>query len=75
MTLQEAICIVKESTEIDWTQNFVEEGLFDSLDIMTLVDMLEKNFHCKIKRLDIIPENFISLKTIEDMVIRNGGSF
>lgn len=75
MTLQEAICIVKESTEIDWTQNFVEEGLFDSLDIMTLVDMLEKNFYCKIKRLDIIPENFISLKTIEDMVIRNGGSF
>lgn len=73
MTLQEVISTVKANVEIDWAQNFVEEGLFDSLDIMMLVERLEENFGCRIKRMDIVPENFVSLEAIEDMIIRNGG--
>lgn len=73
MGLKELICAVKESTEIDWTQDFIGGGLFDSLEIMNLVDKLEENFGCRIKRMEIIPENFASLEAIEKMVIRNGG--
>lgn len=73
MTLQELICAVKENVEIDWTRDFIEEGVFDSLDIMTLVEKIEENYECKIKRMEIVPENFASLEAIESMVIRNGG--
>lgn len=73
MTIRELICDIKENTEIDWTKNFIEEGIFDSLEIMILVERLEESFHCSIKGLEIVPENFVSLDAIEDMVVRNGG--
>lgn len=73
MTIRELICNIKENEEIDWTKNFIEEGIFDSLDIMMLVEKLEENFQCIIKGTEIVPENFVSVEAIEDMVIRNGG--
>lgn len=73
MTIQKIICEIKDNVDIDWTKDFIEEGIFDSLDIMELVDQLEKKFGCSIDRADILPENFVSLCSIEDMVVRNGG--
>ncbi len=73
MTIQEIIQEIKENKNIDWTKDFVEEGIFDSLDIMTLVERLEENFGCSIERTEIVPENFVSINAIENMVIRNGG--
>lgn len=73
MTVCELICEIKENAEIDWTKNFIEEGVFDSLEIMMLVEKLEECFQCSIKGTEIVPENFASLETIEDMVVRNGG--
>lgn len=73
MTIQEIIQEIKENKNMDWTKDFVEEGIFDSLDIMTLVERLEENFGCSIERTEIVPENFVSINAIENMVIRNGG--
>lgn len=73
MTIQEIIQEIKENRNIDWTKNFVEEGIFDSLEIMALVERLEENFECSIERTEIVPENFVSINAIENMIIRNGG--
>ena len=73
MTVRELIRDIKENAEIDWTKNFIDEGFFDSLEIMMLVEKLEENFHCSIKGTEIVPENFASITAIENMVVRNGG--
>lgn len=73
MTIRELICDMKENIEIDWSKDFIAEGIFDSLEIMMLVEKLEENFHCSIKGMEIVPENFASVDAIENMVVRNGG--
>lgn len=73
MTVKEIIKQVKENDTIDWTKDFIEEGVFDSLEIMSIVEKLEEEFSCEIKGTEIIPENFVSVEAITAMVKRNGG--
>lgn len=60
--------------EFDFTEevNFIEEGMLDSFDIVSLVDELETNFNFKIDGVDIIPENFSSIDSIEALLKKNG---
>lgn len=52
--------------------NFIEEGLFDSFDIVTMVSDFDKNFGISIDGIDIVPENFETLEAIEKMLVKNG---
>lgn len=60
--------------EFDFTEevNFIEEGMLDSFDIVSLVDELETNFNVKIDGVDIIPENFSSIDSIEALLKKTG---
>ena len=60
--------------EFDFNEevNFIEEGMLDSFDIVSLVDELETNFNVKIDGVDIIPENFSSIDNIEKLLKKNG---
>lgn len=60
--------------EFDFSEevNFIEEGMLDSFDIVSLVDELETNFNVKIDGVDIIPENFSSIDSIEALLKKNG---
>ena len=62
--------------EFDFTEevNFIEEGMLDSFDIVSLVDELETYFNVKIDGVDIIPENFSSIDSIEALLKKNGVS-
>ena len=53
--------------EFDFSEpvNFIEEGMLDSFDIVTLVDTLDTEY-------DIIPENFDSLDSIVRLLQKNG---
>lgn len=71
--------IIKILTEIrpefdftDETLDFIEEGMIDSFDVVTLVDALDTEFNIVIDGVDIIPENFSSINAITELVIRNG---
>lgn len=44
--------------------DFVEKGYLDSFDVVTLVSALEEEFSVIISALDIVPENFASVKKI-----------
>lgn len=50
------------------SENFIEDGLLDSFDIVSLVNMLEEKYQIKIDGLDIIPENFSGLEKIAGLV-------
>ena len=73
MTIKEIICEIKENEEIAWDMDFIEEGVFYSLEIMMMVERLEQSYGCSIKGTEIVPENFASIEAIQEMVVRNGG--
>ena len=54
--------------EFDFTQegvNFIEEGMLDSFDMITLVSELDSQFGISIDGVDIVPENF---GTVDDII-------
>ena len=60
--------------EFDFTAslNFIEDGMLDSFDIVTLVDTLDTEYDIVIDGIDIIPENFDSLDSIVRLLQKNG---
>lgn len=59
--------------EYDFSVNadFIEEGMLDSFDIVTLVTELEEAFGIVIDGVEILPDNFSSLGAIESLVKRS----
>ncbi len=47
--------------------DFIEQGYLDSFDVVTLVTEMEETFSISISALDIVPENFASVKSICDL--------
>ncbi|MBQ3377138.1 MAG: acyl carrier protein [Synergistaceae bacterium] len=72
--MEEILKILEEiRPEFDFkaSSNFIEDGLLDSFDIVTLVNILEEKYQIKIDGLDIIPENFSSAESIFNLVNKN----
>lgn len=64
---EEIIAILTElRPEFDFIENinYIEEGMLDSFDIVSLVDSLDEKYNISISGLDIIPENFSSVEAI-----------
>jgi acyl carrier protein len=70
--------IIKILTEIrpefDFNQatDFIENGMLDSFDIITLVSTLDETFGISIDGVDILPENFSSIDRIIALLEKNG---
>lgn len=61
--------------EFDFTQeglDFIEEGMLDSFDLITLVSELDRTFGISIDGIDILPENFCSVEAIAALLMKNG---
>ena len=56
------------------TTNFIENGMLDSFDIVSLVVSLDKEYGISIDGTDILPENFSSVNNIIQLLIKNGVS-
>ena len=64
--------------EFDFTDeslNFIEEGMLDSFDVVCLVDALDTEFNIVIDGIDILPENFSTIESIEALLKKNGVIF
>lgn len=61
--------------EFDFSQeslNFIEEGMLDSFDIVSLVNELDATYDISIDGVDILPENFSTIDAIVSLLVRNG---
>lgn len=61
--------------EFDFTQegvDFIDEGMLDSFDLVTLVSELDSTFGISIDGVDILPENFSTVDAIEKLLKKNG---
>lgn len=80
---QETITTMKEQIikiltelrpEFDFTQegvNFIEDGMLDSFDMVSLVDSIETEFGVAISGVDVLPENFCTIEAICKTIEKN----
>ena len=59
--------------EINGETKLIDDGILDSLDIVTLVTDLNEEYKISIEAEDITPENFKNLDTILTLVLLRGG--
>ncbi|MCD7873324.1 MAG: acyl carrier protein [Clostridiales bacterium] len=57
---------------VDFNENteLIKNKIFDSLGMISLVAELSDEFDVEITARDIVPENFATVKTIYDMILR-----
>ncbi len=69
--------LIDTRPEYDFLEDidFVESGMLDSFDVITLITDLEEKFNIRIDGSDILPENFCSIKAIENLILKSGGTF
>ena len=62
--------------EFDFSEsnNFIEEGMLDSFDIVSLVASLDEEFGISIDGTEILPENFSDVDSIYRLLIKNGAT-
>jgi acyl carrier protein len=56
------------------SDDFISDGMLDSFDIITLVSELDKNYGISIRGVDIVPENFQNVRTIEALLLKHGAA-
>lgn len=65
---------IRPEFDFETSEDFIEDGYLDSFDLVTLVSELDDTYGISIDGLDIVPENFVSINAIAEMVKKNGGN-
>ncbi len=63
---------VRPEADYAGSQNFIEDGLLDSFDLVTLVSELDKAHGISIEGTDIVPENFQNAAAILELLRKYG---
>lgn len=61
---------LKPGVNFENEENLIDDRILDSLDVMNLTVELNDEFDIEITPLDIVPENFKSVKTIYALIER-----
>ena len=72
--LVEILAEIRPEHDFIASKDFLEDGLIDSFDLITLVAAIEKEYGIKIKGTEIIPENFCNLDAISKLLEGHGVS-
>lgn len=68
----ELLTEIRPEFDFSASSNFIEEGMLDSFDIVSLVVSLDDEFTVSINGTDILSENFSSVNAIYELLIKNG---
>ena len=55
---------IRPEFDFSTSTNFIENGMLDSFDVVSLVTMLDKEFNISIEGVEIVPMNFNSVESI-----------
>lgn len=61
---------IHEDVDFELEDNLVDDGILDSLDIVTLITEINSEFGVSIPAEEIIPENFNSAEAIWNLIQR-----
>lgn len=73
-TLLEMLVELKPEIDFEKSDNYLEEGLLDSFDIIELISMVEDRFEVLIDGMDVLPEHFSNLEQLENLIRKSGYS-
>ncbi len=68
--LLDILAEIKDDVDYETEDKLIDDGIFDSFDILQLISALNDAFDISIPASEIIPENFNSAETLWDMVQR-----
>ncbi len=68
----EILSTIHPEYDFSGDEDFIEAGLLDSYDMVTLVTNMEITFNFRIDGTDVIPENFGSIDSIVAMLEKYG---
>ena len=69
----ELLTPINADADFESSEDYIEDGLIDSFEMVNLVSELEDAFSFEISGKDIIPENFVNLCAIEAMIRKYTG--
>jgi acyl carrier protein len=69
-TLVEILNGIRPEFDFSLSGDFIADGMLDSFDMITLVATLDKEYGISIDGVDIVPENFNNLQSIEALLSR-----
>jgi acyl carrier protein len=67
-TIEEILKDIRPEFDFTASQDFVGDGMLDSYDIVTLVSDLDKAYGISISGVDIVPEHFRNIASIEGLL-------
>jgi len=70
-TIKEILAELRPESDFSCSEDFIEEGLLDSLDIVALIDTFEEEFGVVIPGTEVLPENFSTVPAIIDLIKRH----
>jgi acyl carrier protein len=68
--LLEILSELHSDVDFENTEDLVDDGILDSLDIVTLVTEIDAEFGVTIPEEEIIPENFNSARALMELITR-----
>ena len=71
-TIEEILKEIRPEFDFTASQDFIGDGMLDSYDIITLVSDLDKAYGISISGLDIVPENFQNIASIQKLLQKYG---
>lgn len=69
-TLLEILRSLHPDVDFENTDDLVDDGILDSLDIVTLVTEINSEFDVAIPAEEIVPENFNSVEALMELIER-----
>ena len=67
-TIEEVLKGIRPEFDFAASEDFFDDGMLDSFDMVLLVSELEKNFGISIDGMEILPENFLNIAAIESLL-------
>lgn len=61
---------IKPGVDFTSSNNLIDDGILDSMDLVRLVGELSDEFDIEIEVTDLVPENFNSVESIMNMINR-----
>ena len=66
---------IRPESDFAQSEDFLNDGLLDSFDVVTLVAALDSKYNISIEGIEIIPENFSNVEQISALLIKHGVKF
>jgi acyl carrier protein len=67
-TIEELLREIRPEFDFTASNDLIGDGMLDSYDVVTLVSELDRNFGICIAGVDILPEHFQNLASIQTLV-------